>query len=67
MALRPRLSAGLLFRTLYDYIIATEKEITPFILVISTYRIATPILFFWQAYDKEAPPTHIPVCFNTCL
>jgi hypothetical protein len=44
MALRPRLSTGLLLSDVVGYIIARDGRITPFILVIPAYRIETIIL-----------------------
>jgi len=41
VALRPRLSTGLLFRILINYIIATGWEFLPQISVKIAYRIAT--------------------------
>ena len=67
MALRPRLSTGLLFQMLYDSIIATVTEIPPFISAKTAYKIEMPDLFFWQSYDKETSPTRVPMRCNTGL
>ena len=67
MALRPHLSTGLLFQMLYGCIIARGEGIPPFISVIPAYRIEMPALLFWHSHNKEAPPTRVPVRFNTGL
>ena len=66
MALRPRLSTGLLLSDI-DYIVLNNRGITPFISVISTYRIETLTLSFWHGYNKQAPPARVPVRFNAGL
>jgi hypothetical protein len=47
MALRPRLSTGLLLSDFVGYIIAAGKSLTPFISVKSAYKNATFILLAW--------------------
>ena len=55
MALRPRLSAGLLFSDV-DYIIATSSEFSPFISVKSTYRIETILPIIWGEPQQTSVP-----------
>ena len=67
MALRPRLSTGLLFRMLFVHIITRTYKFLPFIFVISAYRIATPALLFWQGDNKQSSPAHITLRLYTGL
>ena len=65
MVLRPRLSTGLPFRTLFVNIMTKPYGLVPFILVMPPYKIATTLRHERGRFRKKLGNRNLdPVCIS---
>jgi hypothetical protein len=55
------------YRILFVRIITKAYQFPPFISAIPNYKIEMLLLFFRHRHNKQASPTRVSICFNTCL